>query len=1281
MNCKKTFALCMAIGLILGNYQAFAQTAEELLPKGIHLEEVKGELEKAIEVYQTIVDKFSDNRPIAAKAYLHIGICYEKLGNQQAKKAYQQVIQKYAEQTELVLEARGRLADLEKPESSTEQKGMTIRQVWVGPDVNSDGEPSPNGKYLSFTEYKTSGDLAIREIVTGTKRRLTSEADWSDLEFAHSSRWSPDGKKLAYAWSIGNGNELRITGLDGSEPRILYKNKELNCNPQDWTPDGKNILATFVRNDKNCQIGLISVADGSIRILKTLDQPHFPLASVSPGGHTIVYDFPSKEGSSERDIFLISIDGKREIPLVNHSADDRFLGWTPDGKNILFVSDRTGTHDMWRIRVTDGNPQGDPELIKKDIGQIWPMGFTQQGSFYYSSKTNMMDVFTAKLDLEKGAILSPPKEITQRFIGSNLTPDWSSDGQYLAYISLRNTEQSGPNTCILCIRSEQTGEVRELYPQIKASWNLRWSPDGRSIFIAAEPKKGRQGLFRIDLQNGDITPVAQSEPGSIIKDFAFSFNGNSVFYVYYQWKKKIVSILRHDLATGKEKEVYRKDTPPDIGGVLVSPDGQYLSFGTFESENNHVIKIIPIAGGEPRDLFRMKSNYPGQSGQYAWTPNGKEIFFVKQVSSMNKKAWELWQVPVQGGEFQKIGLSKKRILLPRFHPDGKRITFMTFKSIEEIWVMENFLPLEKLAHYKEPEGIRIKQIWKKPYLDFLGTVSFDGRFFSYVDWGKGDLAIHNLMNGKNRLLTHEAILDDQQHFAQSSAISKNGKQIAYSWWNMNHTSDLRLVDADNPSPRLLYRKEGEEVYPVTWLSDEELIVTRYNYETKIAQICSFSILDGTIHVLKTFERRNWPQISSSPDEKYIAYDVADEIHGGNFDINLLAVDGGSEISLVKHPANDRVLDWVPGRKEFLFISDRSGTWDLWAIPVDNGKPSGPVKRIYTDIGEVQPMGFTRNGECFFGFSRRNFNAYIAPFNVETGELKEKSGKSLLGSNLWIKWSPDGQYLTYIKENTKADSPWQLTIQDLKTGEERKLADNLLKARSPCWSPDGNSILVVGTDKNKYRTKGYKGGIYIVDVKTGQTTEILLLSNYKYNTPGDDAFPLSDIEWSSDGKSIFYLFFKDRLVKHDLETGEEKILYKHSHFDRGLLNRSPDGKSLLFAVVSPEEKKSHLFTMPVEGGKEKELCTSQEADGFDWGFWSPDGKYIYFSERSDGTNLWRIPADGGMPQKVWHSKNRTEVFSIHPDGKLLALAIRERTTEIRVIENLVQELEKIDNLSK
>ena len=576
----------------------------------------------------------------------------------------------------------------------------------------------------------------------------------------------------------------------------------------------------------------------------------------------------------------------------------------------------------------------------------------------------------------------------------------------------------------------------------------------------------------------------------------------------------------------------------------------------------------------------------------------------------------------------------------------------------------------------EPKGIRIRQIWKKPYTDSLGTVSPDGRFLSFVYWGEGDVAIHDLKSGEDRILTHDA--DSEAGFAQEPTISKNGKQIAYSWWRPYHTYELLIVDVDHPSPRLIYKIEGEHVYPVTWLSDEELIISRLKYKDKIGLICSLNLTDGTVRELTKFDRRNWPQAACSPDEKYTAYDFADETDGGNYDINIIAMEDGSEVSLIKHPANERVLGFVPGRKEFLFLSDRSGTWDLWAVPVDEGKPSGPVKRIYTDIGEVGRVGFTQKGNFFFGFNRRNFNAYIAPFSAETGELKEKSGKSLLGSNYWIKWSPDGQYLAYIKENRNASNPWQLTVQDLKTGEERKLADNMLMAMSPCWSPDGKSILVTGVAKDESGTKGFKSGIYIVDVKSGKTTEILDLADYKdrINPPDDDAFVLSDLQWSSDGKNIFYLFFTDRLVKHDLQTGEEKILYEHSHFDRGVLTRSPDGKNLLLAVRSPEEKKSRLFTIPVEGGKEVELCKAQEAGGFDSALWSPDGKYIYFSERSDGTALWRISSEGGIPQKIWQSKNRAEFFSIHPDGQQLALAIREREMEIRVIENLVQELEKI-----
>jgi len=589
---------------------------------------------------------------------------------------------------------------------------------------------------------------------------------------------------------------------------------------------------------------------------------------------------------------------------------------------------------------------------------------------------------------------------------------------------------------------------------------------------------------------------------------------------------------------------------------------------------------------------------------------------------------------------------------------------------------ERLSKLEQLfVKSKEPEGIKIKQIWKKPYTDFLGTVSSDGRFHSYTDWGKGDVAVQDIKNGDIRLLTDEATYETPQQFAIGTAISKNGKKVAYSWWAPK-SQDLYLVDVDNPVPRLIFGQEEGEVYPVAWLSDRELIVGKYITKNMSVEITFLNISNGTQRVLKTVDfPRGFLRLSCSPDEKFIAYDVVNKTDKENVhsDINILAADGGSEYSLVNHPANDHVLGWVPGRKELLFISDRSGSWDLWAIPVYFGRSSGPAQRIYTDIGDVFPVGYAQNGDCFFGFSRRSFNAALVPLNSDTGELDVASGKSLLGSTYWMKWSPDGQYL--IRGGN---------IVNLQTGEESKYGESMSRIMSPRWSPDGKSILIVGivgNDKNRPISNDNKGGIYSIDVKTGQTTEILLLSDYKYNKPDDDAFPLSEIQWSLDGKSIFYLFFKDRLVKHDLETGEDKILYKQVHFDRGSLSRSPDGKRLIFAARSPEQKKSRLFMISVEGGQEQELCTTQEADNFYGALYSPDGKYIYFTERQEGTHLWRIPAEGGTPQKVWHTENNAEIFDIHPNGNQIALSIRERTTVIRVIENLVQELEKLDKGNK
>ncbi|MHC4555795.1 MAG: hypothetical protein ACYS80_00670, partial [Planctomycetota bacterium] len=574
----------------------------------------------------------------------------------------------------------------------------TIRQVWFGPDVDSCGEPSPDGRYLTYVDWET-GDLAVYELATGKKRRLTNNSFLDESkDFALFSRWSPDGKQIVYDW-YNNENkfvDLCIIGIEGSEPRILHSNEQVWwAQTYDWSPDGKQILACFRMKDGPEQIVLVSVADGSVRILKTFDLKwSWPQnMCFSPDGRYIVFSYQRKEGSPGYDICVMSVDGSSAIPVVEHPANDCVLGWAPDGKNILFGSDRTGNYDLWCIKVANGKPQGDSKLVKSGIGPVAPLGFTRKGYFYYSISQKGNDVYVAELDPQTGEILVPPKKAVKRFEGSNIDPYYSPDGKYLAYIS----RSRGHNTYLVpCIRSLETGKEREFSLNINLSGNLigatipRWSPDCRSLLVRGRDEKNRGGIYQIDAQTGDVTPIVLSDVyGEVsFRSCEWSRDGKSIFYGRAN-EDNIYQILVRDLETGTEKELYRSSSEFCFD-ISVSPDGKWLALGTSQSNYLRFLKVMPSTGGEPRELYRFKKGEGMLS--ITWTADGKYILYVRAIP---RDQIELCRISADGGEPEKLGLEMLQIRSLSVHPDGRHIAFQSsgpkHKS-GEVWVMENFLP-------------------------------------------------------------------------------------------------------------------------------------------------------------------------------------------------------------------------------------------------------------------------------------------------------------------------------------------------------------------------------------------------------------------------------------------------------------------------------------------------------------------------------------------------------------------------------------------------------------
>jgi len=657
--------------LALGGLAAAAPTqvennhqAELLLQEAHHRALVDGDLERAIELCKKIVAEHSGNRAVTAKALVQMGGCYEKLGRAEARTAYERVVREYSDQSEIVAQARVRLAALGGPGAAG---GLVTRRVLADASGVS-GILTADGKYISHIDPNT-GDLVQFEVASGQRTRITNRDTWSKIEEEDLGvpAFSRDGKQIAYNSYTKDGEELRIRNLDGSGLRTLEKGSYIYS--LDWSPDAGSILAHRSRKPHNTdELTLISTADGSVRVLRS--SSGFQRPSFSPDGRFVAFSSVGEGSPRHYDVFLMTADGQNEVVVAGHPADDRLLRWTPDGRCLVFLSDRSGTWDIWTVRITEGKQQGEPELLKKDFGyDSEVLGFAPDGSLYYKTDIRLGGLYSGEVDLETGKVLVPPKLVTTRYTGPPSYPTWSPDGRNLLYISRRGSAVPGNN--ILTIRSAATGEERFLSPPLRYVNQISWAPDGHSVIALGLTEAG-SGIFRIDTETSGITKLAD---GGVVPKLCP--DGKTLVFVTGGTDGPIFK--KRNLDTGEESEVAK-------GGTMfydLSPDGREVVFHV-----NGVIKAVSLDGGEPRELFRGSAR-PNWYYKLRWTRDGRYIVAQARFTESS----EILLVPAKGGTPLKLDLSVPKMIGFALHPDNRRFAFSVNEgSKSELWVLENFLP-------------------------------------------------------------------------------------------------------------------------------------------------------------------------------------------------------------------------------------------------------------------------------------------------------------------------------------------------------------------------------------------------------------------------------------------------------------------------------------------------------------------------------------------------------------------------------------------------------------
>lgn len=250
-------------------------------------------------------------------------------------------------------------------------------------------------------------------------------------------------------------------------------------------------------------------------------------------------------------------------------------------------------------------------------------------------------------------------------------------------------------------------------------------------------------------------------------------------------------------------------------------------------------------------------------------------------------------------------------------------------------------------------------------------------------------------------------------------------------------------------------------------------------------------------------------------------------------------------------------------------------------------------------------------------------------------------------------SPDGKWIAYVvtyydmEQNTGNSDIWLVSING---GKPRKLTNSPKSDDHPRWSPDGGKIAFISTRDGKPQ-------IYLISTTGGEARKVS-------NVPTG----VSDFIWSPDGR---YFAFTTRVYP------EAKDIQESANWDEHKAKSKVKARiidHLLFRYWNHwlEDKRSHVFVMPSEGGRCWDITPGDyDTPPIDLGSkhdftFSPDGREIAFVRNTDpvvaistNNDIFIAPVEGGEPKRITQNKGNDNSPVYSPDGRYIAYRSMKR----------------------
>ena len=399
---------------------------------------------------------------------------------------------------------------------------------------------------------------------------------------------------------------------------------------------------------------------------------------VSPDGRTLVFDLLG-------DLYTLPVEGGTATPLLTGPAFESQPRFSPDGSEIVFVSDRSGGQNLWVLgadgsdttQITRGNdnlytspewsPDGEYLVASRTFS---PLGGAAKPWLFHRDGGSGIALID---DPEQLKAIGPAFDPTGRYIYlAQGTRDWTYDAAFPKYQLIRYDRETGRQATV-------TGRYG-------SGFRPAVSPDGATLVYGSRHEEAT-GLRARDLATGDerwlVYPVQRDDMESratldLLPGYAFTPDGAAVIASYggRLWRVPLDGSEPGAIPFAADVVIHAgprldfdypvEDTPTfrvrQIRDVALSPDGSEIAFTALGR-----LYVMEAEGGEPR---RLGEEIDGALHHPAWSPDGEA---VAAVNWREPEGGHLWTISRDGSDARQLSQAPHYLQSPAWSPGGDRI--------------------------------------------------------------------------------------------------------------------------------------------------------------------------------------------------------------------------------------------------------------------------------------------------------------------------------------------------------------------------------------------------------------------------------------------------------------------------------------------------------------------------------------------------------------------------------------------------------------------------------